>query len=371
MVSVSNFSDFVGKASGCYALVPTCSTVDIFLDTPSGRVSIDGYDAYLIPEGTLLSFDKIDRAASEWSYDVVLDGENHHTLQWQTFEEVYEPLTGKEPRPHQFLSFLKSVDTGTHSLNGLVEDRCDMGSFGPTTYHLQDGINESTFDPTMLKPGSLKDYRTVLSVNGVAHISIQEVWPIYMSWRNWPMVCGVSKTMTGMLKQISEWASLYEAGLSSDDIARDAASFIQQLGITEEMISQINEVQEDMAVFRFMKGALDARHGYNEVLELPSDVENMLRAQMRFETLSALSKNHPSHPVFESSLLEVEVLDIEQYLYSFVLMAFPDREPESVSIDEIKNALPPHSMLPFDVSIEENRSIVENVNNAVKRYSCI
>lgn len=371
MVSVNSFSDFVEKTSGCYALLPASSTVDIFLDTPSGRVSINGYDAYSIPEGTLLSFFEIDRASSEWSYDVVLDNDTHHTLQWQTFEEVYEPLIGEEPRPHQFLSFLKSVDTGTHSLNGLVEDRCDMGSFGPTAYNLQDGINETTFDPSMLKPGSLKDYRTVLSVNGVAHISIQEVWPIYMSWRNWPMVCGVSKTLTGMLKQISEWASLYESGLSSDDIAKDAADFINQLGLTQEMISQISEVQEDMAVFRFMKGASDARHGYNEILELPSDVENHLKAQMRFETLSALSKNHPSHPAFDPSILELEVLDIEKYLYTFVLMAFPDREPESVSIDEIKNALPPHSMLPFDISITENRSIVENVNNAVKRYSCI
>jgi hypothetical protein len=185
------------------------------------------------------------------------------------------------------------------------------------------------------------------------------------------MVCGVSKTLTGMLKQISEWASLYESGLSSDEIAKDAVDFINQLGITQEMIAQINEVQEDMAVFRFMKGASDARHGYGEVLELPSDIENLIKSQMRFETLSSLSKNHPSHPVFEQRFLDLEVLDIQQSLYLFILMAFPDREPESVSLDEIKNALPPHSMLPFDVSIAENRSIVENVNNAVKRYSCI
>jgi hypothetical protein len=133
-----------------------------------------------------------------------------------------------------------------------------------------------------------------------------------------------------MLRQLCEWRDLYLAGIASQYHAEAAASFIDELGITEEMIQELKESEVPMPTERFMKGYGNPRHGFVETGNLPTTIKDHLKKQLFYRTLSSLEAQHPYHPEFLETLKEQEKEINLKNLLDYRRVRIPE-----VSIDEL------------------------------------
>lgn len=341
MVQVKDFNDFKMGVYPCYAFIADkCSSVNMHYETPGGTFEFEDYSAYAHEVGTLIAFKQLLNDSVPYTFHISTETGYKSLLQVNLFERDLDAFTGDSSRPHQFYGFLNCVEVSGATVPQVVplEDRCDVGYYGPRMYDLSDGSGATPVDFKLMKNG-LKSFRVILGMNGVAYISSQELWPVNMQWRNWPTVTAITKTFSGLLQQLCEWKQLYDAGLTDEEVAQDAAKFINDLGITDEMISELNATEVDMPVKRFMLGHGDARHGFTETGVLPESIKSLISSQSRYETLSALSHNHPAKPQFPQEFLNKEHADMEEKLFQYIVFAMPTIDPETVTLEQINTSL--------------------------------
>lgn len=342
MVAIKNFSEFSFKTdTQCYAFLPSAQDIKIYSNQPNGDTEITNFEAFSVSNGTLVVFENYYEHQFKYSYNAVLDDSQEFIFQGNTLESINTELFQLgATKPHKFFAVFDSVDITVNPAEVIKnEDRCDIGQYGPRAFQVSDGIKDTPYDPEVFKAANYRNFQPILSLNGTLHIFVQEIWPINMTWRNWPIVTGVSKTLSGALKLISEWAYLYENKMSDDKIAKNSSEFISNIGITEEMISELNDIQVDMPVFRFIKGYADARHGFSEVNELPESISNLIKSQVMYMSLASLSNHHPQHPQFDADLKNAELEKASTAVYAFCKIAFPHEEPENLDFDEVFNVL--------------------------------
>jgi hypothetical protein len=340
MVSVISIDQFTLKDNPCYACVPACEEITLSYVHPNGIEEYTDYIAYSLDNVTLIAFNDLPNASDPYSLNITTNTGEEYIIQFNLYERDMNELNNSVNKPHQFFSFLKPVHVKSESIIGLVslDERCDIDKYGPRVYDVSDGISEAPMDYSMMA-GNLKDFRVIYSINGVGYISVQEVWPIAMQWRNWPIVTGVSKTFSGMIKLISEWKTLHDSNLSTEEIAEGAASFLNLAGFSESMLNELNETEVMMPVARFINGHADARHGFSETGILPNSILQMIKDQSRYETLTSLEINHPLHPQIPQWVKAEEKKKMDNFLLKYVLISMPQTDPEDVTIDQISESL--------------------------------
>lgn len=336
MAAVKPITELTTAPDGCFAFVESSVNVSIVYDTPSGQAEYTNFEAFSHPDGTLIRFPNMPiSGGTPWSMRVVVDSGNATLLHWHTYEQNYESWENLPLRPHQFLGFLKSVDTKIiNHANRVVsaENRCDDTMYGPRMYFPTDGIKPTPLDFSLVKESNFGGFFPILNVNGIAHVTSQIVPGIDMTWRNWPVVTLVSRTLSGMLRQISEWRDLYIAGIATEDFAEDAAAFFENLGISESMIDELKNSEVPMPVERFMRGYGDPRHGFSETGNLPESIKNHLKKQLRYATLSSLEKQHPLHPQIDEALKLEEKKTQQEALLVFIFNRMPSgTDPDTVT----------------------------------------
>lgn len=314
MAEVKQIQDLTITGDECFSLVPASSTVSISYLTPSGSVEYTDFECYEHSAGTIIKFNSVlpeNLPATPWTLNVALDNSNS-ILHWGTYEENYDAWENIDRNPHVFYAFMESVDTGVTGEELIVtaqESRCDLGSYGPRGYReVTDGIKPTVADLALFAKTSSSDYRPVFGINGTAYIVYSHVHGINMSWRNWPLVTFVGKTLSGAVKQLCEWKALYDAGAVSEKYAHDASKFIENLGITEEMIEELSQTEVMMPTERFMRGYGNPRHGFTETGVFPSSIRNLLMSQLRYRTLTVLETKHPLHPNVDQTLKDKELV---------------------------------------------------------------
>lgn len=341
MVQVKDFNDFKIGVYPCYAFIADkCSSVTMHYETPGGTFEFEDYSAYAHEVGTLIAFKQLLNDSVPYTFHISTETGYKSLLQVNLFERDLDALTGDSSRPHQFYSFLKCVEVSGSTVAHLIPvgERCDVGYYGPRMYDISDGSDATPVDFELMKNG-LKSFRVILGMNSVAYISSQELWPVYMHWRNWPTVTVISKTFSGLLKQLCEWKQLYDSGLTDEEVAKDAKDFIDLLGITDEMIAELDNTEISMPVKRYMLGNGDARHGFTETGVLPKSIKSMIAGQSRYETLASLSHNHPSKPQFSQEFTDKEHKYMEEKLFQYIVFAMPTIDPETVTLDQINTSL--------------------------------
>ena len=340
MVSVVSISEFIIKSNPCYAAIPACETVTLTYVHPDGVEEFTDYIAYALGDCTIIAFNDLPNASDPYSLEAVTNTGEKYIIQFNLYERDMNELNGVNIKPHQFFSFLKPVHVKSEEIVGLValNDRCDIDKYGPRIYDISDGISQESMDYSMMA-GNLKDFRVVYSINGVGYISVQEVWPIAMKWRNWPVVVGVSKTFSGMIKLLSEWKAAYEVGLSNEEIAKGAKDLLDQSGITETMISELEELETTMPIKRFFSGQSDARHGFSENGILPNSIKQLIIDQSRYETLTSLGLNNSLLPEIPQWIKDEEKKKMDNYLLKYVLIAMPEINPDDVTLEQISESL--------------------------------
>jgi hypothetical protein len=145
--------------------------------------------------------------------------------------------------------------------------------------------------------------------------------------------------MTGILKLVIEWASLADSPFNDDsEIALVCKKFITSLNIPESVINEISDRQEDMAVYRYLKGESIARHGFTEQANVGPLFLNWIKSTHRYRTLNALVHNHPSPPVVPEEILAPERQNIESEIYGICVRHDID---SALSPLEILEQIPP------------------------------
>jgi hypothetical protein len=340
MVSVISIDHFAQKENPCYAAVPECSEVTITYSRPNGLQEYQDYVPYAVNGGTVIAFNDLPNVSDPYTLNISTNSGYESIIQFNIYERDMNELFNSSNKPHQFFSFLNSANINKNSVAGIInfDDRCDVGTYGPIIYNVSDGISEEPMDYSLIL-GNYKNYKIIYSVNGIGHIASQEVWPIAMKWRNWPIVTGVSKTFSGMLKLISEWKNVYDAGLSNEEIAHDASAFLDTAGFTNQMLEELGQTEVMMPVMRFVSGYPDARHGFNETGILPESILNMIKYQSRYETLTALVSNHPLGLQIPQHIKDTEKKKMDGYMLKYVLIAMPEIDPDSVTLEMISQSL--------------------------------
>lgn len=340
MVSVVSINEFVIKSNPCYAAIPACETVALTYVHPNGIEEFTDYIAYALGESTIIAFNDLPNVSDPYSLEATTDTGEKYIIQFNLYERDMNELNGVNVKPHQFFSFLKPVHVKSSEIAGLValNDRCDIDKYGPRIYDVSDGISEQPMDYSMIA-GNIKDIRVIYSINGVGYVTVQEVWPIAMKWRNWPIVVGVSKTFSGMVKLLSEWKAAYQSGLSDEEIAKGAKDLLDQAGINETMISELEELETTMPVKRFFSGQSDARHGFSENGILPNSIKQLIKDQSRYETLTSLGLNHSLHPEIPQWIKDEEKKKMDHYLLKYVYIAMPEIDPDTVTVEQISESL--------------------------------
>jgi len=326
MVSVKPLNELTIAPDGCFAFVDSTQTVAINYDSPSGKVEYTDFEAFSHPNGTIIRFENTDQHnnVTPWSMRVILDN-SEQTLQWTSYEDHDDMWENINRTPHRFYGFLESVDVGEFDQSKTVvklDGRCDYGAYGPMPYHsVTDGIHKTVLDPEFAVKVTPGNSSPAISINGLGHITSFYAHGINMSWRNWPVVTFVGKTLSGLIKQLSEWKYIYELGMDNNKYSKDASEFLDRLGITGEMIKQLEQTEVMMPTERFIRGYGNPRHGFTETGVLPDSIKNQLMRNIRYKTLSVLEKKHPAKPAISSLLKEqersVQLEKILKWFYTF------------------------------------------------------
>ena len=335
MVSVRPISELTIAPDGCFAFVGPCTSLTIAYEHPTGLKEKEDFEAFAHPTGTIIRLERMRLSENNtWGLTAVLDSGEEYFLHLPTYEENYKFWENKELGPHEFLGFLDSVEIVNETSKPFsVDDRCDKNGYGPRVHSVTDGIKPTPLDfslftnPTSLTP--------MINLNGVSHITSQSIHGIGMSWRNWPCVTLVARTLSGMLRQLCEWKYLHEEGIATEYYAEQAHLFIETLGITEEMIEELKNSEVPMPTERFMRGYGDPRHGFNETGNLPLSIKNHLKKQLFYNTLSSLESQHPSHPEIEQTLKNEEKEFNEKNIFMYAKARLPEVPISEITIEEI------------------------------------
>lgn len=340
MVSVRPIEELTTAEDGCFAFVPKTLGISIFYDTPGGSIEYEDFSAFSHPAGTILRFENTDQHnnVTPWSMRIVLD-DSEQTLQWTTYEDHYDMWENIDRSPHRFYGFLESVDVGGFDQSKTVvklESRCDYGAYGPMPYHsVTDGIHKTVLDPEFAVKVTAGNSSPAISINGVGHITSLYAHGINMSWRNWPVVTFVGKTLSGLIKQLSEWKYIYELEMDNNNYSKDASEFLEKLGITSEMIKELEQTEVMMPTERFIRGYGDPRHGFSETGILPGSIKSQLMRNIRYKTLSMLEERHPDHPSVHEALKEEERRIQIQRIVKWFYMFKPSIKEEDISTEFI------------------------------------
>lgn len=343
MATVRPIEELSVAPNGCFAFVGSATEVTIAYDTPNGENEYTEFEAFSHSSGTILRFPEIPiTGGTPWSMKVSTDSAYSQLLHWNVYEDNFDAWENKELRPHQFLGFLKSVDTKIINHENrlvLADKRCDDTMYGPRMYFPRDGIKPTPLDFSLAKASTFGGFIPLLNINGVAHITSQVIPKIGMTWRNWPVVTHVSRTLSGMLRLVVEWSELHIAGIATEDWAEDATNFLSALGITSDMAEELKVLEVPMPVERYMRGYGDPRHGFSETGNLPTSIKSHLKKQLRYRDLSSLEAQHPAHPLISEDLKRTERRNHQENILVFVVNRMPGIDPETVTPQMIRDCI--------------------------------
>jgi hypothetical protein len=237
---------------------------------------------------------------------IATNGTISEIINLANFERIYNYYKlGVDSEDHGGFTFMNSAPVP--SFDG--QWRCDADLYGVALFT----------DPT---GGSLVEipdeadellvYEPIFSINGVGHI-------IYTHRRNKTNKFNlINNSITPFaaysigesFKLILEWAKVSENPFNnSEDISIKAANFVNQIGLTESLVSN----QPDMQIFEYLKGNSNARIRPVGVQDISDECDLFIKKNMSHITLSHIIKLYPDSWDLEE-ILNKELSDIDSYV---------------------------------------------------------
>ena len=197
------------------------------------------------------------------TYNLILNYySNEYNINYTFYKDVADIIT----RPlTSSLGIFKFTDSKPASAYG--RERCDAGRNGPV-FFLRDGQVPLGIVANSLKPillSDLEQYYSILSVDQVGYL-------IYLKYfegnndsneefeTNESDLPTSSRSLFPALKILVEWAEMTkEPWGSNEPVALAAQSFLNKIGMPEEIRRDIEENQTNMHVYKYIYGDIDAR----------------------------------------------------------------------------------------------------------------
>jgi hypothetical protein len=317
---MNNTADIDPALYACYYSLDTTEPFSIWTQTPNGDVEYTNYDLFTANSKTIIAFKHFSMSKTEYNYIIKFAGDQQ-VLQWACYEHLYEHVNATATTTDGVYTIMNSVSVpdlmkSNHDPLLPYEDRCDTDTYGVVAYKLQDGISPEHIDSNAFNGQTIKLTFPMFNSLGAAHIVFFKVKDVGTSYRDWPVVTAISKTLVGCLKLVTEWSSLAQEPFNAtEEIAVDCNNLVKDLDIDEAIINELQNQQSDMPIYRFLKNADDARHDLDETLTCGPLFLNWVKSNVRYKSLNALVANVSNPPVIASSVLQAEHDQIESNIF--------------------------------------------------------
>jgi hypothetical protein len=320
---------------GCFYFSPLSGDVSVYLLSPDGDIEFTDYEAFSCDNGTVVAFDKFNPQSTDYAYKLVC-GDEEEIVQFQTYENLVGILENTDARENSFFALFgsKSVvsraESGEHLFVPL-EEHCDKHIYGAAPFfELQDGINETIIDFSKFTFSNIKSVFPVLAIQGEACIMRIEFNEEDGSYRNYPAVTAIAKTLTGIIRTCCEWRMMTSEPFNNTEFpAIKVTNFINQLGVDAEIENAVRSAQEPMHVERFITDPQNCRSVIEETGFVPEELKELVKRKVRYLTLSSLSANTAFNAT-ENLLIE-EKSSIESAIYRFAVY-------NNISIDSLESS---------------------------------
>lgn len=225
-------------------------------------------------------------------------------IQVSLFEDVQRFFHMGKDHSWGSFAFFGSRIVKTADINPNKE-RCDLNDYGPIFWDNEGNIPEvQSADSQFLEKVDItkfEDFKFVMSVPSKGHIIYLRLKPINGTilsndYNNNAVIPVVARTLFESIKLIDEWASVNENPWNNkQDISLMAKGFIEGLKIPENIQSEINSLQTDMQVYRYLAGSENARQRppLEEVALMPQSVYAWFKQQFCYRSFNNLVLYHP------------------------------------------------------------------------------
>jgi hypothetical protein len=332
-----------------YYLIDTQEDFKLYTRTPNGDVEFNNYGQFLLGDKTILAFDKSIKLPLINNF-VLKTSLNEFVINVLDYEDYESKVTQNNFSDKSLYTIFNFIPSELHksTVHNLILDydkRCDNTTFSFIPYQIYDGVKTTTNDPTKINGSTLETFTPVMASTGTSSIVLTMVKDLGTSFRDWPTVTRSAKTLMGVMKLMIEWASLASEPFNfPDEVAQDAKTWIAEFKIPQNVLDEISETQEDMPLYRYLKGVPNARHGFMEQEELSPLFAAWFHKNMMYRTLNSISKNYPEVTNIPQEVLDREKSQIEATVYAGCLRYGIDYE--IATSQEILNSLPEHDILP-------------------------
>jgi hypothetical protein len=304
----------------CYYGIDGTDDFKLYTPTPSGNIEYTEYDTFTSAGKTIIAFKELDPYSGDFNYILVRNNEES-IIDTICYDDILQHLSKDGIKEQDMYCIMPSrVMTPAFVKTEALQlvDRCDAGKYGPAMLLLEDGVRPTPTDISLFN--KINKVAILLAVGGVGNIVYGAVPTLGDSFRDWPAVSSMSKTLTGLMKLIIEWASLADEPFNSNDrVALMCKNYLDALQIPENVLNEISEYQEDMPLYRYLQNQENASRGFIEQTTVGPLFLNWIKNTHRYRTLNALVHNHPSPPVVPEEILSLERQYIESKIYEICI----------------------------------------------------
>jgi hypothetical protein len=310
---------------GCYYVHESLEPFKIYTRHPDGDMEYTEYDTFTADDKTLIAFKNFNFSVVDYNYVLVSNGVES-LIQWSCYEFVREYInesTITEDCVYTVLNSVSMPNLRTSDYNPIIsyENRCDNETYGGKPYAMLDGVKDSSVNPETVNGQTIKLSLPLINSVGDAHIVYFKMVGQGTDYRDWPGVTRMSKSFVGAVKLLIEWASLKEEPFNStEEIVLDCASLLEKLEIGQDIIDEFIATQEDMPLYRYLKGMNNARSDFEESTTIGPLFDNWLKSKVRYVSLNSLVANYPKTINIDSNVLEQERVSIEADVYKYCIM---------------------------------------------------
>lgn len=281
----------------------------------SGYVDFTGCDLFDINDGTIICFKN---QSYEGFHDIKITGDEVDYIQTVNQNILKRVIEEREDDYYIFYVFLDSTvqnskflfdESFNIKIPNLPSDfiKCDYQKLGGTPFY----PGRTGYDVT--------NVFYALSITGIGHVLRVETVNEGNKNQGIQAEYAASKTLTGMIKLLQDWAILRKEPFNNQEkISQSATEFLQNLNLGENVELDISDVEGDTHLARFIKGDIE-RSADQEVksrFPMPESFKNYLKHHYTYQSLYDLNKNLNLN-IFDDALIIKYKNYFEKILFNY------------------------------------------------------
>jgi hypothetical protein len=312
---MKNISEIEPILYTSYFLTEEDGDVILKFNTSIGLVDIEpnDYDTFSTEAGTLIAFKKLHSGIHNYVYFSGMDKKYFQNLSYEFFQEHFNR---QKDGFWVVYAFLNSVEIPSKDVDSIPESympddfvRCDYNMLGVRPFYpLQNKL-------------SIRKVANLMDVAGVGHILCTFSNNTEGPNNNSQQMNGNASTLAGVLKTIYEWSEVYKSPFNNQEpIAKAANDFLNEIGIPEDVLTDIINSQGDMKVARYLRGETRQAYDIDENIETPESLITFMNNRCKYSYLFDMKNNHRNGYSIPNSVISKEKENIASKIFEFCVM---------------------------------------------------